>query len=595
MAKEKESKEPKKNSQHVIYVEIDDEITSIFDRIKKLPRNAEAKKILLVVPRRAILLQSVVNLRILKKKLESKENPPRLVIVTNDKSGILLATQAGIEVIEKIQSTPALKTLKTKSDSSHQSLLSATANRTETLRPTRLPEKKVPLGSFLKRGDGGTVDRVTSTFKKWLRNRQKKNQSLPQIVIVAPNKQALVTFVIATVLVFLIIAYVALPGATIYLTPESNRVEQSINVIFADFTKNRDALGEGNAQMITSYPIIPPPTKKTIIYHSTGKESRGNNAQGTITVINESPRERQLIAKTRFQTDEGIVFRITQDITIPALSGINPGKVEVNAVADPFDVNGMIVGERGNIGPTRFFIPGLQNEENRKTLYGQNYQPVTGGTTEVTKTVRAEDLEAARKQAELEIIDQAKIDLRAFLERQNQERNTGLILIPDSRAVTVGTPRITIPTNLESAPQESFEVLAEVTIIGVAYNPDELVKILERELRMRQSPDKRIVGVEATSVTYKIVEINEDTGRIKVTGTIRGIEEFEIRPEKESGTRLIKKIKDHIVGKSINEATLFIQNLAEIDHVEIKSWPFWAPNIPAIPDHIKVVITGPGI
>ena len=156
--------------------------------------------------------------------------------------------------------------------------------------------------------------------------------------------------------------------------------------------------------------------------------------------------------------------------------------------------------------------------------------------------------------------------------------------------IKISEPQITIEQNLIGATRDSFSVTAAVTVRGFAYNPDELGKILERELNLRKSPDKRIVQVDQESITYKVIEFNESTGRVKITATIRGVEQYEVRPEKESGARLIKKIKDHIVGKSLNQASLFVQNLPEIDHVEIKSWPFWAPNIPSVPDNIKIVI-----
>ena len=50
------------------------------------------------------------------------------------------------------------------------------------------------------------------------------------------------------------------------------------------------------------------------------------------------------------------------------------------------------------------------------------------------------------------------------------------------------------------------------------------------------------------------------------------------------------KIKEHIAGKDIDEATFYMQNLPEIDRVEIKSWPFWAPTLPTVPDNIEFTI-----
>lgn len=78
------------------YIDIDEEITSIVEKLKK----ARAKEIIMVVPKRALLIQSIVNLRILKK--EADEAGLQLMIVTQDKLGKILIEKAGILVQQKM-------------------------------------------------------------------------------------------------------------------------------------------------------------------------------------------------------------------------------------------------------------------------------------------------------------------------------------------------------------------------------------------------------------------------------------------------------------------------------------------------------------
>jgi hypothetical protein len=125
---------------------------------------------------------------------------------------------------------------------------------------------------------------------------------------------------------------------------------------------------------------------------------------------------------------------------------------------------------------------------------------------------------------------------------------------------------------------------------GIAYNQDELISILTAELKLKKNPEKRLVYVDQESMTFRIVENDKANKKIKITATIKGIEEYEISPEKENGDRLIKKIKEHVVGKSVEEARSYIQNMPEIDKVSIESWPAWAPTLPGIPDNIKMEI-----
>ena len=127
----------KVSKKKMIFVQIDEEITSVFERISPLPY----KEIYLVVPRRAVLLQSVVNLKILKQKLEEVEKT--LAIITNDVNGMKLALQAQIKVFDEWNvdsDTPS-----NKEDRDPESALlkpiAATQNEVEDELPSRLPKK----------------------------------------------------------------------------------------------------------------------------------------------------------------------------------------------------------------------------------------------------------------------------------------------------------------------------------------------------------------------------------------------------------------------------------------------------------------------
>ncbi|MFA6047743.1 MAG: hypothetical protein WCV59_02615 [Parcubacteria group bacterium] len=78
------------------YIDIDEEITSVVERLKK----ARASEIIMVVPKRALLIQSIINLRLLKKEAEGMGL--QLMIVTQDKLGKLLIEKAGILVQQKL-------------------------------------------------------------------------------------------------------------------------------------------------------------------------------------------------------------------------------------------------------------------------------------------------------------------------------------------------------------------------------------------------------------------------------------------------------------------------------------------------------------
>ena len=89
------------------------------------------------------------------------------------------------------------------------------------------------------------------------------------------------------------------------------------------------------------------------------------------------------------------------------------------------------------------------------------------------------------------------------------------------------------------------------------------------------------------STTYKMFDSDEVAGTIKITANIKGIEQYDLDPDKENGQRVISKIRDRILGMNIQEAEAYIQNLPEINSVTIDSWPAWSPTIPKIQDNIE--------
>ncbi len=79
------------------YIDIDEEITSIVERLRK----TETPEAVIVVPKRALLIQSIVNLKLLRK--EADNLGLKISIVTQDKLGKMLIKKAGISIQQKLE------------------------------------------------------------------------------------------------------------------------------------------------------------------------------------------------------------------------------------------------------------------------------------------------------------------------------------------------------------------------------------------------------------------------------------------------------------------------------------------------------------
>lgn len=569
----------------ILYIDIDDEITQVYDRIK----NLKIRDIYIVVPARAVLFQSVVNLKILKRKaLDLDKN---ISLITNDRIGIHLANQAEITVYDRIEEPKEKSKIdKILRPELRLSPLQAFSNPKLQENPTRLPKKKISIFELVRRSKSDDATIVTKLQRRWEKRKQRS------LVLFPTNRRAMTGLIALSAILLLAISYITLPGATIYLTPKMNVLEMSVNITFADATKNSIELSSHPPHTLASYPVSMT-IKKILVYNSSGQIFRGTNSSGKITIINESNHEWALKPRTRFQTAEGLVYRTSTFIAIPPATPEGFGTVEVSVTADEIDANGQAIGERGNIQPTSFFLPGL-SETSRTQLYGKNNQPFAGGTTIVIHKVTKEDIEAAKEKAKKEIVDSAAPELKKYVTTMNAQNGTSLKILADdvvgNVAIKISDPRVFVATDLAEKQIETFEVSSELDISGVAYNQNELLNILKSELKLRKSPEKRLVTIDENSVYYRVFETNEDTQKIKVTATIKGKEEYEINPDAVNGARLIQKITEHILGKNVEEAKTFIQNLPEINKVEIKTWPVWAPTIPKVINNIDVKIVKEG-
>ncbi len=564
-----------KNSRQIVYVEIDEEVTSIFDRTKSIRK----KEILLVVPRKAILFQSVVNLKILKKKLTERKK--KLVIITTDRNGRHLAEKIGLAVMSRVE---VEKSEAPTDDSPQMKIQPIQARRNISPKeetPQRFSEKKI------------SIRELIQEFRLKDRKHKKSDESASSFRFARPSRKFLMLILIVSLGLFMLIGYIALPSATIYIRPKFDNIDFTINVTLADKRKNQTLLRENQPHMIASE-VISTTTKQTKVFSTSSKEFDGENAKGKIKVVNTSDDPWKLKEETRFQTDDGLVFRIPKGLIVPPRERdtegtLTPGSLVSYVEADPFDIYGEPIGDRGNVPPTRFIIPGL-SKYNQRIIWGESEGGMTGGVTSYREIVTDDDIKAAEKQIEDNLILMAKEDLRTYIDEVNQLNQTNLVLLDDSRYLKTELVDLRFSDDLEGSYKAKFELFARIDAEGVAFDFDQLFALLKKELGSRTHPDMRLRegSIVPENIVYEVIDEDELLGHIKITATIVGIEEFNIDSATIAGARFGSRVKEKILGLSIEEAENLVGNFSEVDAVEIKTWPLWIDKIPRVPEGIEI-------
>ena len=562
----------------VVYVEIDEEVTSIYDRVKR----AKQKDIYLVVPRKAILFQSVVNLRILKSKLEKDGKSLRMI--TTDRIGVHLAGQVAIPVYSNIE-VEEVKAPEEETPTMRIEPIQARRNEVFKDAPKRVTEKKITIGELIKE------------YRDRNKSKGKKGSGAGDIGgiynYVRPNRKFLFFILLLSVGLFMLITYIALPGATVYIKPKFDNIEHTVNITLADKRKNQTLLSQNQPHVIASEQIETV-TKQTKVFNTTSKNFDGVNAQGFITIYNNSEDEWPLKKETRFQTEDGLIFRIKEGVFVPPKSVDEeghelPGTFTAAVEADPFDIYDYPIGDRGNIGPSKFILPGL-SKYNQELLWGESAEAMVGGETRFQRVVQEEDIESAKKQIADNLTLMAKEDLNNHIEDMNRLNHSNLVLLDNDRYLKTELQELRISDELEGSIRDKFEVFAQIHAIGTAYDFDQLFAILKKELKTRAHPDMQVrdTSIRPESITFEPVSEDEVLGQYKITANIKGIQEFVIDSSLQAGLRFSNKVKERIVGLTIEEAESYVGNLPEVDEVEIKLWPIWLSRVPRIADNIEV-------
>ncbi|MCF7846164.1 MAG: hypothetical protein K9L85_02910 [Candidatus Peribacteraceae bacterium] len=571
-----------------IYVDLDDEVTTIFGQIRKTPH----KDIALVIPARAQILQSLVSLKIL--RFKSEHAGKNLMVVTRDESGRQLAEEAGLVTLESLKAKPVKPKVQPRQEP-------AKITRRK-LKIVELASKVFPQLQKLSRDEIplAKIDPVSGAKKVW--NRVAGAASVEELsedgksvlVVRAPSRRILFGLLAGAVALLFFIVYIAVPTATIYVTPRADPISKVVNVTFTDRASSGSEI-LGTHTIASEFLTLD--FSRDIRIGATGQIFSGTSARGEVVLYNRSNRDK-FIVPSRLRSPEGIIFHTKRALTIPKSIGDEYGSIvaeveacitddpECDCINEPETCEGDFVGGRGNLAPSFFVFPAIPSLS-PALFWGESKKDFTGGVTDVTKFISTEDIENVEATVTREVGELAKQELQLLLNQKNELEKRTLTLLDDSHAIAIEILSIDVPPNLENVQQDDFAVGVTARVQAVAYEADDLRALLFEQLETKVHPQKSLVKINFDNAVMQIEESNFIEGSVKTAVTIDGVEEYDIAGESEAGMRLVEKIKSRILGRSASESEAYIRNLPEVANAVISSWPFWARTIPELPENVK--------
>ncbi len=352
------------------------------------------------------------------------------------------------------------------------------------------------------------------------------------------------TFLVVTIILSGVIMFMSSKRTSIIIETKASPVDITDSILVGDTDKYGSLKGT----------VVVKEVELDQTFTPTESEKQNGVATGKVTIHNDSSSDQPLIATTRFLSEDGVLFRLKDRVTVPA-----NGSVEAEIYADE-------EGESGDIGPSKFTIPGL-NETKQKSIYADSSEAMTGGVRNVGVLGKA-DMDRANQEILYAMGQQGIKELEA----ENPDLKGAFKLI-DSDI----TPDAEIGDEVSE-----FNLSGKGKVLGVFYKADDLQKIADDTLARKAIDDTELVEPSNEPPTVVV----EDYNLTKQTATLQMFYSGTAKLNPES-----KELeKNMFFGKTKDEVRRYLLKLDHVRSVEIRFTPAWIRTVPHVGEHIDLII-----
>lgn len=523
----------------VLYLDVDDEITSAAARIRAL----DDDRVAVVLPFGSRLATSRINFRLLAH--EATSHGKTIEVIAADASARALAMTAGLTVHPSVAAF----------ESGGEAVAGPGASGPDEAARTGVvivpPASVVPT-------DAETAEAGTQTI---LIPRSRRDP-VPVVGRLRPAVRPGVAIGVAVAILVLIVvgallAFTQLPSATIVLSPWSREIgPQQMSVVADPAVTVADPTTLSVPAQRLTFPLTIQQS-----FTATGVKVTDVKATGTVQFANfDTGRGVFVPSGTVLRTASKIEFTTTADVTLPRAGVDFLPPFNVHPSTGTVGVQAVNAGPDGNVGASTITVV----EKGGNRLRVNNPDPTTGGAHNEATVISQQDVDSA-----LAALDAA---LPAELDRQIAEAviPSGTTLYPETKAVAASTPSVD-PTTLVGLAQAQFDlgVTAEGSILGVDAAP---IQVLA-QARLQGAVDvgwELQAGSTQVQVGAPVVEGERVTFPVSISAR-------EVRHVDQVG--LLAEIR----GLNIPAARA---KLGDVGSVDLRVWPDWVTTIPTNADQI---------
>lgn len=295
-------------------------------------------------------------------------------------------------------------------------------------------------------------------------------------------------------------------------------------------------------------------------------ETVNDPAQGTITIYNTQAAPQTLIKNTRFQSPDGLVFRIQNSVSIPGGSVSSPGSVKTTVHADSG-------GEQYNIGPATFTVPGLKGTPAYTQVTAKSTEAFTGGFSGTRPSVSQATRDAQNQKSQSALAASLNAAVASSLK-------PGYIVLPGATFISYA------PVTDTAGKGNTVNVNLKGNAVALALPNAALAKAIAfQTLGSYSGQPVHLTDTSTltmTPATPGAPTAEQGTFAFSLSG--KTTIEYDVDTQKVAGA---------VAGKDRNTAYSIIQSFPEVKQAILTVRPFWKSSFPQDPSDIKVSTTSP--
>ncbi len=517
----------------VIYIDVEDDITAIIDKVKK----SKEKVVALVPPKRIGVLQSAVNLRLLTRTAGNANK--HIVLITNNSALTGLAASARIPVAKNLQSKPEVAPVPASKIDDDDVIEGEDLPASNQASTDELAEPKIPVSKVENIDIDGDAPRPAAVPGRALR--AKKGIKVPdfgtfrkKIFILAGGGVLLIAF--------LVWAIVFAPRATIVISAKTSDQNLSSSVSVGP------SVTTDSSQTHLQSIVQQDKATQSIEFDATGSKDIGDKATGTVVFSTNSIGDlgTTIPAGTQLITG-GLSFVTTQPVTI-SISNYQGVSAGITAVENGTQYNGATGNMSGAPGGIKAKITG----------------ETAGGTSKVVKVVTQSDVDKAASQLAAQNNDDLKKKLTAKFEN-------GTVIIDSSFKSTAADPTSSPAVGQQADSKAKLTQDTSYSIMGIA--KAQLNAYLTSAFEGTLSSKNQQKIYDNGMSTVKFADFKQNDGDQAGVVTMTAV--AQVGPKIDDN-----EIKQEVKGKRYGEIAGDLRAIDGVSDVDVKLSPFWVQGVP---------------